>query len=256
MVLEMEIAFLILAALCAGFIDAVGGGGGLIQLPALLVTFPGAPLPLLFGTNKFASCFGTSAAALRYARSVTMPWRLVAGSALAAFIFSFLGARCSAHMSPATLRPAVVAALLAVLLFTVFRPSIGMTHAPKLSQRARNTLAVLLGAGIGFYDGLIGPGTGSFLLFSFAALLGFDFLHASASAKVINIATNLAALAYFIPTGNVRYELAVGMAVANVTGAYVGAHLSLSRGVGFIRRLFILAVLALLTNQVQQLIAP
>jgi uncharacterized membrane protein YfcA len=141
-----------------------------------------------------------------------------------------------------------------VLLFTIFRPSIGRVHAPTLSPRAQGIVAALLGAVIGFYDGLIGPGTGSFLLFSFAALLGFDFLHASASAKVINIATNLAALAYFIPTGNVRYELALGMAVANVTGAYVGAHLSLKRGVGFIRGLFIVVVLALLAKQVQQLL--
>lgn len=251
---QMEIALLMLAALGAGFVDAVSGGGGLIQLPALLIAYPSAPLPLLFGTNKFASCFGTSAAALRYARAVAMPWRLLAGSALAAFTCSFLGARCSAHISASVLRPVVVAALFAVLLFTIFRPSIGRVHAPTLSPRAQGIVAALLGAVLGFYDGLIGPGTGSFLLFSFAALLGFDFLHASASAKVINIATNLAALAYFIPTGNVRYELAFGMAVANVTGAYVGVHLSLKRGVGFIRGLFIVVVLALLAKQVQQLL--
>ncbi len=253
MVRQMEITLLMLAALGAGFIDAVSGGGGLVQLPALLIAYPSTPLPLLFGTNKFASCFGTSAAALRYARAVTMPWRLLAGSALAAFACSFLGARCSAQVSPTVLRPVVVVALFAVLLFTIFRPSIGRVHAPKLSPRAQYIVAALLGAAIGFYDGLIGPGTGSFLLFSFAALLGFDFLHASASAKVINIATNLAALAYFVPTGNVRYELALGMAAANVTGAYIGAHISLKRGVGFIRGLFIVVVLALLAKQVQQL---
>jgi len=254
MVRQMEITLLMLAALGAGFIDAVSGGGGLVQLPALLITYPSTPLPLLFGTNKFASCFGTSAAALRYARAVTMPWRLLAGSALAAFACSFLGARCSAQVSPSVLRPVVVVALFAVLLFTIFRPSIGRAHAPKLSPRAQCIVAALLGAAIGFYDGLIGPGTGSFLLFSFAALLGFDFLHASASAKVINIATNLAALAYFVPTGNVRYELALAMAAANVTGAYIGAHISLKSGVGFIRGIFIVVVLALLAKQVQQIL--
>ncbi len=249
----MELCFLLLSSLAAGFIDAVVGGGGLIQLPALLIAYPSAPLPLAFGTNKFAGCFGTSAAAARYARSVSIPWRLVSVAALLAFCCSFLGARCTDLVPAELLRPTVVVALFAVLLFTVFRPEIGTVHAPKLSARARMAAAGLLGASLGFYDGLIGPGTGSFLLFSFAAVLGFDFLHASACAKVINVATNLAALAYFIPAGHVRYELAVCMAAANVAGAYLGAHVSLKRGVRFVRWLFIVVVLVLLLKQASQL---
>ena len=240
-------------ALCAGFVDAVVGGGGLIQLPALMVTFPQAALPTLFGTNKFASCVGTSVAALRYGRSVSIPWTVVGTATAFAFVASFLGARSVSLLNPSVVRPLVVLVLFGVLLFTLFRPHLGVVHAPKLSHRGRVAVGSILGLTIGFYDGFIGPGTGSFLLFSFVALLGFDFLHASACAKVVNIGTNVAALMYFIPTGNVRYELAIFMAVANMAGAYLGAHLSMKRGVYFIRLFFILIVLALLTKQIQQL---
>jgi len=252
----MEFALLSVFAFMAGFVDAVVGGGGLIQLPALLVVYPSAPLPLLFGTNKFASCVGTSVAAVRYARSVHIPVAIVLVASGLAFCFSFLGARSVSLLDPSLLRPMVVTVLFGVLLFTLFRPGLGTLHAPKLPARKQIAAAGLFASVIGFYDGFIGPGTGSFLLFCFVAIIGFDFLHASACAKIINIGTNLAALAYFIPTGNVRYDLALCMAVANMAGAYLGAHLSLKRGAGFVRGFFIVVVLALLLKQLQQLLAP
>jgi len=251
----MELLSLCLFAFCAGFVDAIVGGGGLIQLPALLVTYPSAPLPLLFGTNKFASCLGTSVAALRYARSVAIPFGVTATSFAMAFAFSFFGARLTGHISSGLFRPVVVVILFLVLIFTLIRPSLGSIHAPKFSPGASIIIAGALSAAIGFYDGLIGPGTGSFLLFSFAAVLGFDFLHASACSKIINLSTNLAALAYFIPTGNVRYELALSMAAANMAGAYIGAHLSIKKGVRFIRLFLLLVVVALLVRQIQLLLA-
>lgn len=252
----MELAILSLFAFLAGLVDAVVGGGGLIQLPALLVTLPSTPLPLLLGTNKFASCMGTAVAALRYARTVTIPWRTVSLSAGLAFLFSFLGARCVSHLDPGMLRPLVVVILFAVLIFTLCRPNLGKVHAPKLSQLRQLVVGAFFGSIIGFYDGFIGPGTGSFLLFVFVAVIGFDFLHASACAKIINLGTNLAALVYFIPTHNVQYELALTMGAANMVGAYVGAHLSIERGTRFIRVFFILVVTALLLKQIQLLLAP
>lgn len=252
----MEFALLSVFAFFAGLVDAVVGGGGLIQLPALLVVYPSAPLPLLLGTNKFASCVGTSVAAVRYAQSVTIPMAIVCVAAALAFCFSFLGARSVSLLDAALLRPLVVIVLFGVLLFTLFRPNLGTLHSPKLPTRKQVAVAGLFSSVIGFYDGFIGPGTGSFLLFAFVAVIGFDFLHASACAKIINIGTNLAALAYFVPTGNVRYDLALCMAVANMAGAYLGAHLSLKRGTRFIRGFFIAVVVALLLKQLQQLLAP
>jgi len=252
----MEIAILSLFAFLAGLVDAVVGGGGLVQLPALLITLPTSPLPLILGTNKFASCVGTAVASIRYARTVTIPWKTVLPSATCAFLFSFFGARFVSHLDPNTLRPVVVIILIAVLLFTLFRPNLGAIHAPKLSHRRQMLVAALFGSVIGFYDGFIGPGTGSFLLFVFVAVIGFDFLHASACAKIINLGTNLAALVYFIPTLNVRYDLAVTMGAANMLGAYVGAHLSIQKGARFIRVFFIVVVSALLLKQIQLALAP
>jgi len=245
--------FLALAAFIAGLVDSVVGGGGLIQLPALLVAFPTAPIALLFGTNKFASVFGTFVASVRFCRAQPIPLGTVLPAAVAAFVFSFLGARSVSLLDPALLRPLVVIALVVVLLYTLFKPSAGDIHAPKLSSSAQRIVAVCIGGVLGFYDGFFGPGTGSFILFAFVALLGFDFVRASGSAKVLNVATNVAALAFFIPNGYVRYELAVFMAAANVAGSLVGVRLALRNGTRFVRVLFIVVVVALLAKQIIQL---
>jgi uncharacterized membrane protein YfcA len=246
--------FLTLFAFLAGLVDSVSGGGGLIQLPALLVAFPAAPVPLLFGTNKFASMFGTAVATVRFCRAQPLPVMTVGLAAAAAFVFSFLGARSVSLLEPTLLRPLVVAALIIVLIYTIYRPSLGDLHAPKLSPRNQRIVATCIGAALGFYDGFFGPGTGSFILFAFVALLGFDFLRASASSKVINLATNIAALSFFIPEGYVRYDLGAIMAVANVAGSIVGTHLALSKGARFVRALFIVVVVALLAKQISQLV--
>ncbi len=251
--METPYIFLALSAFVAGLVDSVVGGGGLIQLPALLVAFPSAPLALLFGTNKFASVFGTLAASIRFCRAQPLPLGTVIPAAVSAFIFSFLGARSVSLLDPALLRPLVVVALIIVLLYTLFKPAAGDIHAPKLSARAQQIAAVSIGGVLGFYDGFFGPGTGSFILFAFVAILGFDFLRASASAKVLNVATNVAALAFFLPNGYIRYELAIVMAVANVLGSLVGVRLALRNGTRFVRVLFIVVVLALLGKQIHQI---
>lgn len=231
------------AAFLAGLIDAVAGGGGLIQLPALLVLFPEVAVPTLLGTNKAASIAGTGAALLRYARAVPIPWSLAGPAAAAAFVGSFCGARLAVLLPSAWMRPVVIVLLAAVAIYTFIRKDLGSSSAlPKGGLPA----VILLGAALGLYDGFFGPGTGSFLLFAFVALLGLDFLRASASAKLINVATNLAALIAFSWAGQVRWELALPMALFNVAGSQVGTRLALARGAGFVRRLFLCVVTGLL----------
>lgn len=242
-----------LAALCgfaflAGFVDSVVGGGGLIQIPALFVLMPGLPPAVLFGTNKFASIWGTLSAAVQYGRRMPPIWRSVLPAGAAALLFSFLGAHTVSLINPAVLRPMILVLLLAVLAYTLWRKDFGALHAPHLSHAQQLWLGAGTGAALGFYDGFFGPGTGSFLVFAFVGLFGFSFLAASASAKVVNVATNLAALAWFAPHGQVLYATAVPMAACNVAGSLLGSHLALRHGSGFVRLLFIVVVGALMAK--------
>ncbi len=242
-----------LAALCgfaflAGFVDAVVGGGGLIQIPALFVLMPQLPPALLFGTNKFASVWGTLSAALQYARRVPLIWGTVLPAAAAALLFSFLGAQTVSLIQPAALRPLILLLLLAVLGYTLWKKDFGALHAPRPGRGQQLWFGLATGAVIGFYDGFFGPGTGSFLVFAFVGVFGFSFLAASASAKAVNVVTNLAALAYFGSHGDILYATALPMAACNVAGSLAGSHLALRRGSGFVRGLFIVVVGALIAR--------
>lgn len=237
---------LLAAAFVAGLVDAAVGGGGLIQVPALFAGLPSAPPATLLGTNKFASIFGTGSAAWRYARQMALPWRLLGLMVLLAFAFALLGAAVASQMPTHWMRPLVLVLLLLVLFYTLFRREFGQQRREQAAfSRKEHWLAGLMASAIGFYDGFFGPGTGSFLLFGFVRLFRFDFLQASAVAKVINLTTNLAALAYFVPTGHVWYALAIPMALCNVLGAQVGASLALRGGARLIRPLFITLVACL-----------
>ncbi len=237
---------LALAALAAGLIDAVVGGGGLIQIPALFTALPGESAASLFGTNKFSSVFGTSNAAWRYASRVRMPWRTTLPAAIAAFVFSYLGAMAVAWLPREVLRPMILILLVGAAAYTFRYKDFGAVHRPQHAGRIEFSYALIAGGIIGFYDGFFGPGTGSFLIFLFIRFFGFDFLHASAAAKVVNVATNLAALAYFVPNGYLLPAIAVLMAVFNVLGSLAGSHLALRYGSGFVRQIFLLVVSALI----------
>src|SRR3954469_4686835 len=163
-------------SMAAGFVDAVVGGGGLIQLPAALLLLPGVPFPTLLGTNKFAAFFGTSMAVHRYSRHVAIEWRTVAPAAVAAFLFAFLGARAVTLLSPELLRPLVLVLLIVVALYVFFVKELGLVHRPKHTPRKARWLGILVGSVLGFYDGFFGPGMGSFLIFAFVGIFGFDFL--------------------------------------------------------------------------------
>lgn len=233
---------LAVAALFAGFIDAVVGGGGLIQIPALFNALPQEVPATLFGTNKFSSVFGTSNAAWRYARRVDMPWRTTLPAALAAFACSYLGAMVVAWLPSAMLRPLILLLLIGAAAYTFARREFGTIHRPQHTGRREFAYALLVGGAIGFYDGFFGPGTGSFLIFLFIRFFGFDFLHASAASKLVNVATNIAALSFFIPHGHILPLLAVLMAMCNVLGSLLGTHLALRHGSGFVRKAFLCVV--------------
>ncbi len=241
-----DLVVLALAAGFAGFVDAIGGGGGLILIPALFSVYPNAAPALLFGTNKGAAVWGTAFATAQFARRVKLAWGALLPAALAACVGSLAGAWGVTLVSAQGLRKALPFVLLGVLVYTLARKEMGRHHEPRFSGRAEALVASVLALAIGFYDGFFGPGTGSFLVFLFVRLLGYDFLNASASAKLLNTVTNLAALALFGWTGHVWWHIAAVMAVANVAGSLVGTRLALRHGAGFVRSVFIVVVAALI----------
>jgi uncharacterized membrane protein YfcA len=244
----IDTAILTLASLFAGFVDAIVGGGGLVLVPALFGIYPGAAPATLFGTNKGAAVWGTAWATVQYARRVRLPWDALLPAAAAALVGSFAGAWMVTRIEPTGLRRVLPFVLLAVLVYTLARKDLGRVHAPRHRGRRQAALASAIGGVIGFYDGFFGPGTGSFFVFLFVRLLGFDFLHASASAKLLNTATNVAALVLFASTGHVWWHLALLMAAANVVGSLLGTRLALRHGAGFVRGVFVCVVTLLIAK--------
>lgn len=242
----MEWLFVSAASLLAGFVDSIVGGGGLVLVPALFAAYPTTHPATLFGINKGASVWGTAFATHQYSRRVNMRWPVLLPAAAAGFAASFAGAWTVTVVSPGFLRKALPFVLMAVLAYTLAKKELGRTHAPRFAGRREALLASGIGAVIGFYDGFFGPGTGSFFVFLFVRLLGYDFLNASASAKLLNTATNLAALVLFIAKGHIWWHLALTMALANVVGSFAGTHLALKHGAGFVRLVFIAVVSALI----------
>jgi uncharacterized membrane protein YfcA len=252
----MLLFLICLSSFLAGFIDSVVGGGGLIQLPAMLILLPGLPVATILGTNKFASCAGTTIAVQRYARHVAFDWPTVLPAAITAFLFAFIGSRIVALLNPALLRPLVLILLVLVAIYVFFVKDLGIIHQPKHPPKKAQSLGILVGGALGFYDGFFGPGTGSFLIFLFVGVFGFDFLAASASAKVINLATNLASVIYFGWTGHILYAYAIPMALCSVLGAAIGTRLAIAKGSRFVRIFFLVIVCALIAKLAQSIIAP
>ncbi|WP_314427013.1 TSUP family transporter [uncultured Microbacterium sp.] len=237
----------IVAAFAAGWIDAVVGGGGLLQLPALLL-IPGISPIQALATNKLASVFGTATSSVTYYRRAKPDIRTALPMAAIALAGSFGGAAVATVLPAAAFKPIIVVALLAVALFTAFRPQMGAATRLRFSGHKHHITAGLAGLVIGFYDGLIGPGTGTFLVISLVALLGYDFLQASAKAKIVNLATNTGALLLFIPHGAVLWLLGGILAAANVAGSYLGSRMAISKGATFIRVVFLIVVVALIAK--------
>ena len=237
----------VLAALAAGWIDAVVGGGGLLQLPALLLV-PGMTPVQALGTNKLAAVFGTATSATTYYRRVRPDLRTALPMAAVALASSFAGASVAALLPAAVFKPVIVLALVGIAAFTVLRPSLGEVTALRHSGRRHHGTAIAVGAAIGFYDGVLGPGTGSFLVFALVSLIGYDFLSASAKAKIVNVATNVGALLFFVPHGSVFLGLGLVLGAANMLGGYLGSRTAIKRGSGFVRIAFVVVVSVLIAR--------
>lgn len=242
----METLFILAASGFAGLIDAIVGGGGLILLPALFATYPTAPPATLLGTNKCASVWGTALATYQYSKRVQLAWRALLPAALCALVGSFVGAWSVTQIDPTFLRKITPIILLVVLIYTLAKKDLGINHKPHQNKNRERVIACLIGAVIGWYDGFFGPGTGSFFIFLFVRFLGYDFLNASASAKLLNVSTNLAAILLFALKGHVWWHIGLMMAVSNMAGSFIGSHLALKHGAGFVRWIFVFVVSALI----------
>ncbi|MDN5898656.1 MAG: TSUP family transporter [Brachybacterium sp.] len=234
------------AAFVAGWGDAVVGGGGLSQLPARLTALPAdASTGAVLGTNKLASAAGTAVSSGTYIRRIMPVAATAVPLVVCALIGSTAGAALASFIPRPWLSPIVLLALLAIGTYTLLRPSMGLEHAPRHSGRAHLLRSGGIGGVIGVYDGILGPGTGSFFLIAMVALLGYGFLEASVHAKLANLTTNLGALLVFGLQGEVWWILGAVMAVANVLGGYLGARLALKLGSGFVRGVFLVVTGAL-----------
>jgi uncharacterized membrane protein YfcA len=229
-----------------GFIDAVVGGGGLIQLPSLLLNFPTSPLPTLFGTNKIAALSGTSIAAYQYSKKVKFNIKLLVITGFCALIASFLGAQLLIKIQSNSLKPVVLLVLIIIAIYTFFKKDLGAEKVKKIPLNEQLFYGAIIGVVVGFYDGFFGPGTGSFLVLGFVLIVGFDFLNASAYAKIINCFTNIGALIVFIKNKNYLIEIAVIMAISNIAGAFWGSKMALKKGNQFIRKIFLVVVILMI----------
>ena len=237
-----------LAAFSAGWIDAVVGGGGLIQLPALLLGFPGATPAQLLATNKFGSIFGTATSSLTYVRRVRPDQRTALPMAGVAFLGAIGGALIGLHIPKSAFNPIILVMLVVVGAYTVARPRMGHETALRFDGHRHTLVAMLTGFCIGVYDGALGPGTGSFMVFALVGLMGYAFLEASAKAKIANFATNLGALVIFIPGGHVMWKVGALMAAMNLAGGYTGARTAVAKGSAFVRVVFIVVLVAFIVR--------
>lgn len=237
-----ELILLCIVSFFAGFIDAIVGGGGLLQTPAMLIILPQYPVATIFGTAKIPSLSGTALAAYKYSRSVELNWKLLTYIILAAFVGAMIGAYCITLMDSSLIKPFILMLLICIAIYTYSKKNLGMHQAKDFTFFKEVIIGLTFGFAIGFYDGLIGPGTGTFLVLAFITLLGNDFLHSSASAKYVNVATNIAAMIYFASSGNILYQYAFPMAAFNLCGSFMGTRLALLKGNKFIRIFFLIVV--------------
>lgn len=244
---------LLIAAFGAGFVDAIIGGGGLIQLPAVMFAMPAQELPAVFGTNKLAGFAGTAVAAVRYLQRTKVLAEAIIPAIITAIPSAFLGAYAVNGIDKDVLKPVVIVLFSLVAIYTFVKKDFGVTPARDIPKRRRILLSFVTGILIGFYDGFFGPGTGSFLIFIYIILFGFEFMQASSHAKVVNCVTNIAALALFIWDGDVKYAIGIPVAVMNIAGSVAGSTLAIKKGSGFIRIFYMCVVTGFIVKMVVDL---
>ena len=240
--------FLLAASFFAGFIDSIAGGGGLIQLPALLIGLPKSETAEVLGTNKLSSIFGTSTAAVLYRKQIKPDPKVLLAMGVPALLGSAGGAMLASKIPTSSMRPMVLVLLIVVAIYTWFKPDLGKFENLRHLPRRRVQIAALAGVIIGFYDGIFGPGTGSFLMLILVASLGYAFITASAIAKVVNVATNVGAILVFGINGAVIWQIGIIMGVANISGAIIGARLAIKGGSTLVRKMFLLVTVALIVK--------
>jgi uncharacterized membrane protein YfcA len=240
--------FLLAASFFAGFIDSIAGGGGLIQLPALLIGLPKSETAEVLGTNKLSAVFGTTTAASLYRKQIKPDPKILIAMGLPAFLGSAGGAVLASKIPTNSMRPMVLVLLIIVAIYTWFKPDLGKFENLRHQPHQRVQIAGLAGAVIGFYDGIFGPGTGSFLMLILVASLGYAFITASAIAKVVNVATNIGAIMVFGIHGAVIWQIGIIMGIANISGAILGSRLAIKGGSTLVRKVFLIVTVALIVK--------
>jgi uncharacterized membrane protein YfcA len=240
------IILLCIAAFFAGFVDAIVGGGGLIQTPVAMILLPQLSVATIIGSLKIPAFSGTAFAANQYLKNVQMNWKLLSIMSIVAFLAAFLGSNLLTQVNNDFMKPLLLVVLIIIAVYTFTKKDFGIHQAKEHSIKRQLFLAVLMSICIGFYDGFIGPGTGSFLVLAFVSVLGFDFLHASANAKMVNLATNFGSICLFVLKGKIIWAIAIPMAVCNAFGGFIGAKLAIKKGNEFIRIFFLIVIIGTL----------
>ncbi|RYU95204.1 sulfite exporter TauE/SafE family protein [Emticicia agri] len=235
-----------IAAFFAGFIDSIVGGGGLVQVPVLFILFPGYSVPQIIGTNRFSSFMGTAVAGYQYAKKVKIPWKTVIYSGIGAAVMSYTGALLSSMMSARILKPTILILMTVIAIYSYRKKDLGQEEKLRFSLQVIPFCGLLIGMTTGFYNGFVGPGTGSLLVFGFVSIIGYSFLSASAISKVVNVIADIASLIFFISKGFVMFQIAFPMMICNMAGSYVGSKIAILRGNAFVRVIFLIVVFGLI----------
>lgn len=244
----LTLTLILCAGFSAGFIDAIAGGGGLIQLPAMLISFPQKEVIEVVGTSKAGAIWGTSAAALNYRRNIKTDPKLLIAMVLPAFIGSGLGSLLATQISTTQLKSGIVVMLVVVFIYTLIHPDLGKIEIFKHSHLRRMQIAISAGFIIGFYDGLIGPGTGTLLMIVLVAGLGFAFVGASAIAKVVNVATNFASILVIGFNASIMWKVGIALGIVNLAGGFLGSHVAINKGSEFVRKFYLVVTFVLIVR--------
>ncbi len=243
--MDFSLVLLCMFAFLAGLVDSIVGGGGLVQIPAFFILYPQLSVSNIISTNRLASAAGTSVAAWNYARTMKIPWRTVFYAGLSAALLSYLGATVQSLLPSAVLKPVILVLIVLIAIYTYWNQGFGQKEDMRVSHQSLPGYALAIGAVLGFYNGFVGPGTGSLLVFSFVSVIGYSFLQASPIAKMVNVIADLSSLVFFLMHGFVLFHLALPMMVCNIGGSLLGSHLAMLRGNGFVRKVFLVVVLGI-----------
>lgn len=244
----MELYWLCFFAFLSGFVDSIVGGGGLIQIPAFFILYPQLTVPNIISTNRLASAAGTSVAAWNYSRVVSIPWKTVVYAGISASVCSYLGATVQSMLPSSVLKPIILALIVLIAIYTYRKKDMGQQDAFRITESRLPFWAAGIGGVLGFYNGFVGPGTGSLLVFGFVSVIGYSFLSASALSKVINVIADVSSLVFFLIHKHVLFHLALPMLVCNVTGSYFGSRMAVLRGNSFIRKVFLVVVVGIVAR--------